>query len=400
MIVRFVLAALLVCAERGTIHAGDLHDGDDRPEVGSRWRARRDPSAPSSESALHDAQARAAAGDPTALDALEALGNARPISQVTDDAWRSAAQLAERRADYARARRALEQVLATTTDERVAQRARADLQRLSMLAGAGGEWDATATEHDRLLQRIRAPGDPTPALRELEALVRSHPRYPRAAMAMLALAQGWEQTGETDRALRWLHEAAMSAGSLVDRTRAIAELARAQIRHADFDAARMSIARVSDPMLATRLRDSLATAQLRRVIRWIVTAMLALLAGLVAVTLRRREGSWRAALRAVARPPTEVLFLAPVGVVFAVVAETGNPIVARAVWAIVGAGTLVAWLSGALLDGRRGHLRARMLVAHAVLAAIAVLAAVYLVVDRDHMIDLIVETWRGGPAMR
>src|SRR4051794_11431726 len=90
--------------------------------VGSAALAADDP-----ELQLRDAQQRAAAGDPTAIDALEGLGAARPVTRWTDDAWRSAAQLAERSRDYARARRDLEQVIATTDDEHVVSRARADV---------------------------------------------------------------------------------------------------------------------------------------------------------------------------------------------------------------------------------------------------------------------------------
>jgi hypothetical protein len=87
----------------------------------------------------------------------------------------------------------------------------------------------------------------------------------------------------------------------------------------------------------------------------------------------------------------------------AVVARTGNPLVADAVAAIAGVGIAVAWLSGALLEAaraRRGGLTALRSVVQAVLAAVAVFAASYLAVDRDRMIDLVVETWKHGPAPR
>ncbi len=124
-----------------------------------------------------------------------------------------------------------------------------------------------------------------------------------------------------------------------------------------------------------------------------------LLKTLVPWSLRRAAGCWRAVPRRLARPPIEVIFFAPVAAVFALVAQTGNPLVARAVVAIAIAGIVVAWVSGVILDGTR-DLRARLLVVHVVLAVVAVLAAVYLVIDRDRMIDLLVETWRGGPALR
>jgi hypothetical protein len=49
---------------------------------------------------------------------------------------------------------------------------------------------------------------------------------------------------------------------------------------------------------------------------------------------------------------------------------------------------------------RRGKLAASRVAIHAAIATIAVGAATYLAIDRDRLIDLIVETWRSGPAMR
>jgi hypothetical protein len=98
-----------------------------------------------------------------------------------------------------------------------------------------------------------------------------------------------------------------------------------------------------------------------------------------------------------------VLFLVPIGLVLAAVARTGNPLVADAVAAICGVGIAIAWISGALLEAaraRRGALGAPRALLQAALAAIAVVSAAYLAVDRDRMIDLVVETWEHGPAPR
>ena len=350
--------------------------------------------------ALVDAQQRAAAGDATAIDALEALGAARPITRWTDDAWRSAAQLAERARDFARARRDLEQVIATSSDDQVVRRAKADLQRLASVAGSAGEWSEVAATHERLVQRSRASGDPAPALRELEQLVRANPAYPRAAMVMIALAQGWERDGEAERALGWLREAERVAADPLDRTRVTAELARTSIRYGDLDAARMAIARVTDPLLAAHLTRAADRAQLRRMIRWVVAAVLLLIAALAALALRRIAGSWTDVLPRLARPPVEAWFFVPVAAVFVVIAQTGNPLVGRAVWTIAIAGTVVAWISGAVLDGRQARPRRRVLAGHALLAAVAVLASTYLAIDHGQLVDLLVETWRGGPALR
>lgn len=97
------------------------------------------------------------------------------------------------------------------------------------------------------------------------------------------------------------------------------------------------------------------------------------------------------------------MFFAPIAVVLAIVAATGNPLVARAVRAIAIVGAAVGWISGALLDterARHGRIGARRAAVHAALAAVAVIAATYLAIDKDRMIDLVVETWKNGPAMR
>ena len=374
MIVRGALA--LVCALAGIAVADADHDA---------------------EVALRDAQQRAAAGDPTAIDALEALGGARPATRWTDDAWRAAAQLAERSRDYTRAQRSLAQVIATSDDEQAVRRARGDIERLAAMVGAGGEWNAVAATHDRLAERIRGPGDPTQALRELETLVRRHHGYPRAAMAMLVLARGWESEGEPERAITWLREASTAASVPTDRMRANAELVRALVRHGELTAARDAIGSIRDPALARQLRAAVDRAKWRRATRWSVAAVLIAIALAAAIALRRSCGSWRSVAKRLVRPPPEVLFLAPIAAVFVAVAQSGNPLVARAVLAIAVTGTIVAWISGAILTGKRGRLG---LVLHGLLAAAAVACAAYLAIDRDRMIDLIVETWHGGPAMR
>jgi hypothetical protein len=357
--------------------------------------------------AFRDALGRAAAHDPGALDALEALGGARPVTRWTDDAWSEAARLAEQTGDYARARRDLAEVVAVGTDEALVRRARAALARLGDVAGPAGEWSGVAAEHERLTTRLAAGGDPKPALAELEALVDANPGYPRVALAMIAIAQGWERDGDGARAIAWLRRAEAAAIGIA-RWRAGAELARALIRQRALDDARTQIdalARVpdADAVVVAHLRDGLATAERRETVRWLLWAVLAAIAVAAAVALRRGAGSWRAVAARLARVPVEVMFFAPIAVVLVAVAHTGNPLVARAVRAIAIVGTAIAWLSGAMLDGERarsGRVRLVRAVGHAVIAVVAVVAATYLALDRDRMLDLVVETWRSGPAAR
>ena len=350
------------------------------------------------EQAFHDAEVRATANDPGAIDALEAVGAARPVTRWTDDAWGEAAKAAERAGDLARARRDLEQVLAISDDELLKRRARGDLARLAGSAGQGGEFAQVAATHERLVAKIQAGGDPEPALRELGALIDAHPTYPRAATAMLALALGWERDGAFTTAHAWLVRARVAAAPN-EHERVFSEVARFAIRAGEFTEAESAIAALEDRRNAEELTSALSRAHTRHALRGILWIVLALVIAAALATLRRDAGSWRVAGRRLLRPPLEVGFLLPIAIVLALVAFTGNPLVARAVWAILAIGVAVAWLSGALLATGR-PLRRTRLAAHVVGAALAVVSASYLAIDRDRMIDLVIETWKHGPAAR
>jgi tetratricopeptide (TPR) repeat protein len=353
--------------------------------------------------AFRAASQRAAAGDPAAIDAFEALGSARPITRWTDDAWAEVARHAERRGDFARARRALEQVIAIGTDDKLVQRARGTLARLAASTG-GGQWDALAREHDRLVAEVFAGGDPHQPLEMLEQLVRANPRYPRATSIWLVLAQGWEREGDAGRAVELLRDALASGA---DRPRIGLALARALIRRGELDDAAaqldaLAAAPGADHRVIADVRAKLDVASRRAWIRKLVWLGLGVIAVLAAIALRRDAGSWRAAARRLARPPIEAVFLIPIGAVLVAVAQTGNPLVAKALLAIVLAGIAVAWLSGALLEARAKHggIAARRAVGQALLAVAVMAGAAYLAVDRDRMLDLVGETWEHGPVAR
>lgn len=352
--------------------------------------------------AFREASQRAVAGDRGAIDAFEALGDARPATQWTQHAWAEAARLAERAGDLPRARRALDQVIALGTDEALVERARIAQARLAAQT-EGGRWDAVAVEHDRLVAVIRGGGDPRAALGELEALVRANPAYPRASLARRAIARGWEEEGDRGRAVGVLRDGA--ADDPGQRMRL--DLARMLVRAGALeDAARVVHAALAAPDAdRAAFRDVLTSIDeeerrgLRRTGLWVVLGVLAFVA---AGSLRRATGSWRAAVRRVVRPPIEVLFLLPIAALLVVIAETGNPLVARAVRAIVIAGVVVAWISGSVLEAvrARGSVGAIRMAVQATLALFAVAAASYLAVDRDRVIELLLETWRGGHALR
>jgi predicted negative regulator of RcsB-dependent stress response len=363
--------------------------------------ARADEATGDADRAFHDASQRASAGDPGALDALERLGAARPVTRWTDDAWAEAARLAERTGDYPRARHALQQVIALGTDEALVRRARMALERLGTITGAG-QWDAVAHAHEQLVDGVVGGGDPTQALEALEALVRAHPSYPRGAAARLVIARGWEEEGQVARALDWLRDAVQVAQPGGDADGARIALTRALIRHGALDEARGQLALIADRGAAHALEAELAGAQHRVYLRWSVFALLLALLGGAALVLRRDAGSWRAAWGHLRRPPIEALYFLPIGTVVAVIAQTGNPLVAHAVVQIVLAGALTSWISGAMIEASRrdGRATPRRLGLQILGSAAGVLATVYLVVDRTRLLDLVVETWKHGPAPR
>ena len=348
-----------------------------------------------------DADAQRAFNDAVAREdiaALERLGAAEPRTRWTDDAWSEAARLALKASDAARARHALEQVIALGSDAQLVRRARNDLARIEAFSGSAGEHAAVAAEHERLVPALTAGGDPKPALAQLEALVRAHPRYPRAAMLMLAIAQAWEREGDPERALAWLRQAQTAATSRADQQRIAAELVRTLIRTGALATAEQQLAllaRDASPGFVANLRKALDRAKLRRTVRHAMWAVLAVLAVVAALALRRVAGSWRDAARRLARPPSEALFLLPIGAVVVAFSLTGNPLIARTVLVIIVAGIATSWLSGAILDGQRRVGLARA-AAHAGLAVVAIVASVYLAVDRGHVIDFVIETWHQG----
>ena len=336
----------------------------------------------------------AARQDRAAIEAYEQLGAQRPVTRWTDDAWAEAARLAEQAREYPRARAALEALLAVSTDERLIARARGSLARLAELGGA--EWDAVRAEHERLIAELYgSDDDPTAELEALAALVRAHPTYPRANAARIALALGWETEGERDEALAWYREAAdAAAGERGQLTRI--GYARALIRAGELAEAEAVLAAL-DPRLADQADSAVAARVLevardRRVIRIGLSVALALALAAVVIIHRRH-------LRRLARPPIEVWFLVPLAVLLALVALPGNPIIARAVRWIGLAGVVLAWISGGLLELAPRPLSAKRALVHAALTVVAGAAAVYLVVDALGLLDLLGETWRGGPDM-
>jgi hypothetical protein len=157
----------------------------------------------------------------------------------------------------------------------------------------------------------------------------------------------------------------------------------------------------SEPRDQTLRADLIAAAARGRrfdrlyVLAWLAVGLaIAGLAGSLAeATLR--GGRRRSKLR----PPVEVMFLAPVAAVLIGVAFTAHRLIAPAVATLSLGGLAFAWLSGAALDALR--MRGRDIRVRAVLHVIACIVGVaalgFIVLRRDSLIDIVIETVRFGP---
>lgn len=360
------------------------------------------------EAAFAEATRKLAEGDFAGARAeLEALAAAAPNGRWADDALAEAAAIAERQGDLAGARSLWKQLLDGYPDSRLARRAEARLAELTTAGGAGGRWDATAAEHDRIVRAAAGAEDPQPQLAALGALLEKSRGYPRWFAAALWLGDAWARLGAHRRALGWYEQAEAAATTDLERFRA--GLARAELwtTMGEHDRAERQLRalRPPDDLARMAIADALGDVDTARTrARWALIARIVLggCALLTLITLRRRAGSFRAAARALWPPPLEVIYLAPVALVLGVVAETGNLLAARAVQLVLVGAIAITWLSGTGLElaRRKGAMGASVIVLHAAIAALATIALVYSAVMREQLLDVLVETWRRGHDMR
>jgi tetratricopeptide (TPR) repeat protein len=369
--------------------------------LASAVRADPEPGPDPADARFRAATARAATGDRSgALADFVAIADTAPDSPWADDALVEAARLAEQQADPARAGALLTRMADRYPASRSARWARAHAAQLAARA-VPDEWRPTAAEHDAVIRAVGRHGDPTPHLDRLAALLRARPGYPREHAAQIWLGDAWSRQGEWARALGWYRDALATAATpdarRTARLRSVSALV-ALDRFADADAAIDEVASdpAIDPHAIARARRDVDRGRVRhrwRIAAWLALAMLAVAA---LIQLRRATGSMRATAAALARPPVEVWFLAPIAVLGIAAAASGNVMVARAVrWVAIG-GVGVTWLSGAVLRATPAA-GPRRIALHIAAIALAGAALVYLVISSDRLLDMLVETWRHGP---
>jgi tetratricopeptide (TPR) repeat protein len=359
--------------------------------------------------ALFDRAARAMAeGDHArAAGMFVHVADTHPDHPLAAEALFSAARLhAERLAQPARAlalyRRLVERYPHSRT-ALAAERRAADIERQ---LEPGGQSDAALARFTEILQRFSASNE-AESIAAVEALLAEHPTWPGTPRALLWLAEIHRRAGRTAAALARYLQAARDWPDSEENAHAWRGAGDMAARLDRFDEALAYYHSMPVTVPAQqRSRDDALAALARD--RWrarLYTACFALVAlvflGLIA-SLRHATGSARASLRALARPPTEALYMLPIAALLLGVAFTGHEAIAPAVAIMCGGALALAWLSGAALDHARargvGRHRLRVL-AHTAAVSLAVLALCYIAVQRGHLVDMLLETVRFGPEL-
>ena len=350
--------------------------------------------------ALGLAAARASAGpaDQLASDDPRVLGEAVTAIEhgpADPDALLAAARACEQRLlDPARALALYERIVRELPQSGQAVTAARRIDTLRAEVGASGQFTAEVAERARLVAGAeQLPADEV--VRRGDALAAE--AWPGAPGVARWLGDWLCRHGRYDEA-----QARYARDGSPEATSAAAQCALAG--H-DWARAEALAARLPDDAPGARaLRQALLDGVMRERARarWLTLAWLGLVLALAALVASFAEAQLRgprASLARALRPPVEIAYLAPIAAVLVAIAFTAHQAIAPAVLRITLAGLVATWLSGAALDRLRARgrpLRARALV-HIAACAIAVVAAGYLAIVHDGLLDLLSETVRFGP---
>jgi hypothetical protein len=321
--------------------------------------------------------------DPKALgDAITAIEDEPATPELADVLFAAGRACEDRLYDPARALAIYERIVRELPDAGVSIAAS---RRIELLRGAR-EHAREAADLAELSAKIDAL---PPAEVERRASHLAAVDWPGAHDATLLLAEWMCRNGR-------YHDAQARFATLPRELAARTATACANEAR-DFPLAHTLVAGV-DGQERTELLASIALYEQRAWLYEISWALFALgVLGMLASTL---EAIVRGGVRAPAwRPPVEVLFLAPVGVVVVLASYAVDVLIAPAVIAISVAGIAGAWLSGATLDllRTRGRpVRARAVV-HVLLCAALVISSGYIVMTREGLLDMLGETIKFGP---
>ena len=337
---------------------------------------------------------REASGDyKGAAQALEELARAAPDDAFADDALFEAAVLAEERlGDPARAAKLFEAVATNYPPRRRARRARG---RADFLASSLRTGEAPLAEYQRIVGSAAA--HPLEAVAAMEALLAAHADFALADRALYWLGARYvEQKREADGAARFAEvERRFPSSEWAARAKkARADLLlhrghplQARVLYQQLDAS-------ADPMAHAAGKEGLGDARAAIARRVLVTLALAYLLGFVMLHLARLRG-----LRRLLPLPAELLYYAPVAVLFVVAGATENGAIGAATAGIAVGGALVIWIGAALTAAQleRGPVAPLGRVWRAGATALAILAVAFVAVQAAGLNDLVLETLRAGP---
>lgn len=353
------------------------------------------------------ARAMAEADHARAAEMFVHVAEAHPDHPLAAEALFSAARLhAERLAQPARALALYRRLVERHPHSRpslAASRRAADIERQ---LDPGGRSDAALARFTEILQAFSASNE-LASIAAAEALLAEHPAWSGTPRALLWLAEIHRRAGRTEDALARYLQAARDWPDSEENAhawRGAGDMA-ARLDHFD-EALRYYHSMPVTVPAQQRSRDDALAALARD--RWrarLLAACFALVAlvflGLLA-SLRHAAGSARASLRALARAPTEALYMLPIAALLLAAAFTGHEAIAPAVAIMCGGALALAWLSGAALDCARSRVAGRhrlRVLAHTAAVSLAVLALCYIAVQRGHLVDMLLETVRFGPEL-
>lgn len=323
-----------------------------------------------------------------AAEALEKLARERPDDAFADDALFEAATIAEERlGDPERAARLYEAVATKYPSSRLERRARtrAEFLAASLKSGAG-----PLKEYQAIVAPGKRPAAPETIAR-MEALLKAHPDFALADRALFWLGEQYvasKQPAEAEARFRAVEE--RFAGS---EWAARAKKARADLllsRRHPFAARALYRELHAERELVARAGGEEGLAAVDTAIRRFVELLLSI-AYLLAFVVLHALAMRRRGARGV---PIEVLFYAPVALLFVIAAATENPSILWATLAIAAGGGAIVWLScAARADGERWRWRLARLLS----SSVAVVALMFVAVQSTGLTDLVLETLRMGP---
>ncbi len=320
--------------------------------------------------------------------------------ELADALFAAARACEERLLDPSRALHLYQRLIRELPDARVSVAAERRAERLREIVGSGGEH---AREGAAFAQLVAQADTLTTAVVIARAEELAATAWPGAGDVALWLAEYLRRVKRWSRAQR-------QYASVVERwpgsPRAVAALrggAGNAIEAGDWAlaedlTARLPVDTPDDRVLRDDLDSAIASGRMRsRLYRasWavVIGVVLLLVASLADASLR--GGRRRPRLR----PPVELWFLIPLAVLVVGVAYVARPAIAPTVRSIVVTGAALAYLSGVTIDllRARGRPHRARSVLHAAAIGLAVLAAGYVSITRNELMELLVETIRSGP---